>query len=80
MREGKELMKWVVASLGALLVTGGAFLAIMLLPALLFPVIYSSAIGLVLMYILGFALAISAGALSFRATLRQYEQKQPPAA
>jgi membrane protein implicated in regulation of membrane protease activity len=73
-------MKWIVASLGALLVTGGAFIAIMIIPALILPVIYTSPMGLVAMYVVGFALAISAGVLSFRATLRQYEPRQPPSA
>jgi hypothetical protein len=73
-------MRWIVASIGAIIVTGGAFIAVMLIPTVLFPAIYSSAIGLVFMYIVGLALAISAGVLSFRATLRQYAPEQPPAA
>jgi hypothetical protein len=69
-------MKWVIASVGAAIVTLGAFLAIMLLPVAVYPAIYQSFYGLVAMYVVGIPLAITAGALSFRGTLRQYAKKK----
>jgi hypothetical protein len=72
-------MKWVTATIGAIVVTGGAFLAVLLLPAAAFPAIYTSMVGVLVMYVLAFALAISAGVMSFRATLRQYEPRKPSA-
>jgi hypothetical protein len=70
-------MKWVVATIGAIIVMGGAFLAVLLLPVAVYPAIYTSTIGLLVMYLLGLTLAICAGVMSFRATLRQYEPKSP---
>jgi hypothetical protein len=69
-------MKWVVASVGGLLITGGAFLAIMLIPAVAFPAVYESMVGLVAMYAIGVPLALLAGVSSFRATLRQYTKEK----
>jgi len=68
-------MKWIVATVGAILVTLGAFLGIVLLPVALFPAIYKSMAGVLTMYIVGFTLAIAAGVSSFRATLHQYAKK-----
>lgn len=68
-------MRWVVAAMGALIVTIGAFLAIMLIPVVAFPAVYHSTAGLVIMYAVGVPLAIIAGVFSFRATLRQYAKK-----
>jgi hypothetical protein len=69
---GRHVVKWLVASLGALLVTVGALLAVLILPAILVPVVYKSLAGLIAMYAIGAPLAIVAGVASFRATLRQY--------
>jgi hypothetical protein len=66
---------YIVAAFGALIVLGGAFLGIMLIPAVLFPVIYESIGGLILMYVVGTPLAILAAVLSFRATLRVYSRQ-----
>jgi hypothetical protein len=68
-------MKWVVATVGGLLVTVGAFLAIMLIPSVAYPALYKSMPALVALYVVGVPLAIAAGVLSFRATLRQYAKK-----
>src|SRR5262245_54357477 len=65
-------MRYAVATVGALIVIAGAFGAIMLVPAVLFPVIYESIPGLVAMYVIGTPLALLAGVSSFRATLRHY--------
>jgi hypothetical protein len=68
-------MKWVVASIGSLIVFIGAFLAIMLLPVAVIPAVYESIVGMVAMYVVGIPLAFTAGVFSFRATLRQYARK-----
>lgn len=68
-------MKWVVASVGAVVVTAGVFLVVMLLPTVLFPVVYESLGGLIALYAVGGLLAIAAGVSSFRATLRHYAKK-----
>lgn len=68
-------MKWIVATVGAVIVTIGALLALLLAPALVVPALYQTAIGLVALYVVAFPLAITAGMLSFRATLRQYATK-----
>jgi hypothetical protein len=72
LRLERTIMKWIVATIGALIVTLGAFLAVMMIPVVLFPAVYKSAAGLVAMYCVGIPLAIVAGAASFRATLKQY--------
>src|SRR5262245_35695338 len=66
---------YIVAALGALFVLGGAFLVIMLIPTVLFPAIYESIVGVILMYVFGIPLAILASVLSFRATLRAYSNR-----
>jgi hypothetical protein len=67
-------MKWVVAVVGGVLITVGAFLAIMLIPVVVYPALHNSTAGLVAMYVIGVSLALLAGILSFRATLRQYSK------
>jgi preprotein translocase subunit SecY len=74
-RKQRPFYAYIVAALGALFVLGGAFLAIMLIPTVLFPAIYESIAGVVLMYVVGVPLAILAAALSFRATLRAYSNR-----
>jgi hypothetical protein len=68
-------LKYIVATVGALLVTFGAFVAIMLAPTVLFPTVYESKAGLVVLYMIGIVLALSAGVGSFRSTLRVYSRK-----
>lgn len=70
------LAKWITAVVGSLIVMAGAFLGIMLVPVAIYPELYASMIGVVAMYVVGILVAIGAGVLSFRATLRQYESRR----
>jgi len=65
-------VKWIIATVGALIVTVGAFIGLMLLPVVIYPAIYESVPGLITMYVVCIPLAIAAGVVSFRGTLRQY--------
>ena len=73
-RTSRPLYSYFVAAFGALLVLVGAFLGIMMLPVAVFPAIYESVVGLILMYVIGIPLAILASVMSFRATLRAYSK------
>jgi hypothetical protein len=70
------LAKWITAVVGSLIVMAGALLAIVLVPAAFYPELYTSAIGLAALYVAGTLIAIVAGVLSFRATLRQYDSRR----
>jgi hypothetical protein len=71
----KTVTKWGVALTGGLIVALGAFLAIMLVPTLLFPAVYTSMTGLAAMYVVGIVGSLAAGAASLRATLRHYDRQ-----
>jgi hypothetical protein len=72
--KSRPLYSYFVAAFGSLIVFVGAFMGIVMVPVVAFPVIYESAVGLVLMYVIGILLAIVASVLSFRATLRAYSK------
>jgi hypothetical protein len=65
-------MRYVVASVGGLLIMAGAFAGIMMLVVSLYPDVFKTISGLVTMYIIVIPIAILAGLSSFRATLRHY--------
>jgi hypothetical protein len=65
-------MRYIVASVGGLLVTGGAFAGIMMLAVALHSDVFETSPGLVAMYIIATPIAILAGVSSFRATVRHY--------
>jgi hypothetical protein len=70
---------WTVAVLGALVVTVLVYFGFVLVPfaytSLRTPEVYQSHSGRVTMVVIGAALAITAGALSFRGTLKQYANR-----
>ena len=68
------LEMWFVGIVGAVVVTVVSFLCVMVLPAVVFPVIYESIPGSVAMYLVGAPLSIGAGFHSFRGTLRHYRK------
>jgi hypothetical protein len=64
-----------VGTLGALLVFFVICLGILLIPVVVFPSLYHSLVGVVMMYVLALPLSILAAISSFRATLRAYSKK-----
>jgi hypothetical protein len=70
----RPIYAYVVAACGAILVFGGALLAVMLLPLTVYPAIYKTIFGLIAMYVIGVPVALLASAISFRATLRAYSR------
>lgn len=68
--KGPSITTWVTATVGALLVLLGAFIALQLLGVFLVPWAYQSATGVVVSYLVTVPLAIAAAVLSFRATVR----------
>jgi hypothetical protein len=69
-------LKYVTATIGALLVVFGAFLALMLIPVLLLPSLAESKAALIALYAVSIPLAIAAGVVSFRSTLKVYAKKE----
>ncbi len=65
-------MKWVVATIGSAIVTFGALIAVLLLPILVAPGLFENPAGVIAGWVIAVPLALIAGFLSFRATLRQY--------
>jgi hypothetical protein len=74
-KRARMIEKWIVATIGSLLVMILALFAVLLLPVVVYPEIYRSMIGVVAMYIIAIVLALLAAVLSFRGTLRHYDQK-----
>jgi hypothetical protein len=70
-------MKYVTATLGSLFVAFGALVAILAVPVVVYPAIYHTITGLAIMYAVAIPLALLAGYLSFRATLKVYSTEQP---
>jgi hypothetical protein len=68
-------MKYVFATICAILIFVGALAGILFFSFKIYPAIYDSTAGLVSMYVLGVPLAILAAYSSFRATVRTYSKK-----
>lgn len=69
-------MKWITATIGAALVFVGATLALLLVPALVYPRLYESIPGLVAAYFVALPLGGLAAFHSFRATLAAHAKRE----
>jgi hypothetical protein len=68
-------LKYVVATVGALLVSFAVFVLPMIVAVFVHPDIFKTPSGLIAMYVIVVPIALVAGASSFRSTLRAYRKK-----